>query len=130
MSRKFLTSIIAKVLTGLDDPILPLDAVNKQWVDPKLVPNGGTYKQTLKKSSNVDYEYEWADEDDRMKKIIDEINKNLMYIGTAQPGSATSAAVWAIQRVQFIGDDTFIYWANSVNTFTNTWDDRLTYSYD
>lgn len=129
MARKFLTGIISKFITGLDDPILPTDAVNKKWVDPKLVPSGGLYKQRLIKSSDIDYEYEWADEDDRMKKIVDEIDSTLMYIGSAQPGTTNNSSTWSIQKIEFLGDDIFITWANSVNTFTNIWDDRLTYTY-
>lgn len=129
MAKKFLSGIISKYITGLDDPLLLTDAVNKRWVEPKLIPNGGNYKQRLVKSSDSDYDFEWADEDDRMKKIVDDINSDLMYVGTCQPGSLLSDPVWAIQRIEFIGEDVFVTWADSINTFSNIWDNRLSYTY-
>ena len=52
---------------------------------------------------------------------------NLVYLGKAVPGSASSAAAWQIKRynksaghMSFADDDT---------TFTKIWDDRTSYTY-
>jgi hypothetical protein len=105
MAKRFLSGINTEYVTGLENPLLPADATNKQYVDNLI---------------NRKY----------MKKYVDEINKNLLYIGEANPGSADNAPVWAISRVVFDGDDVEITWANATNSFTNVWDDRLTYTYD
>jgi len=36
MARKFLTTIIAKMVTDLDDPLLNKDAVNLQYLNQRL----------------------------------------------------------------------------------------------
>lgn len=105
MTKRFLSGVSSDYVTGLEGPLLPSDATNKQYVDNLI---------------NRKY----------MKKFIDEINKDLLYIGEAEPGTDPASALWAIQRVVFDGDDVEIKWANATNGFTNVWDDRLTYTYD
>jgi hypothetical protein len=62
-------------------------------------------------------------------KLIDTVG-NLTYIGEATPGSATSAAVWRIKRVDDKGaDDLDIRWADGTADFTKVWDDRATFTY-
>lgn len=52
---------------------------------------------------------------------------NLVYLGKALPGSATSDAAWQIKRYnKSAGTMTF---ADDVTTFTKTWDDRTSYTY-
>ncbi len=63
------------------------------------------------------------------KTYIDEISKTLSYIGYALPGTATSSASWKILKLEVISNDTFKTFANGVSTFTNIWDNRLSYTY-
>lgn len=53
------------------------------------------------------------------------------YLGKAPVGSATSAAAWQIQKLDFGADgDVTVTWADGDAAFNNIWDDRasLTYS--
>lgn len=60
-------------------------------------------------------------------KFIDDITP-LMYVGEAVPGTATSAASWRIQLVDFTNNpDIIVKWAGS--GFTNVWDDRASLTY-
>ena len=60
----------------------------------------------------------------------DYIDAATSYRGEAYPGSATSAAVWRIQRITITGDDIAIEWADGSDALNQVWDDRasLTYS--
>ena len=52
---------------------------------------------------------------------------NLVYLGKALPGSATSDAAWQIKRYnKSAGHMSF---ADDVTTFTKTWDARTSYTY-
>ena len=52
---------------------------------------------------------------------------NLVYLGKATPGTATSSASWQIKRYnKSAGHMSF---ADDVTTFTKTWDNRTSYSY-
>jgi hypothetical protein len=64
------------------------------------------------------------------KTIIDEVNKNLSYVGDSEPSTATSASLWKIRRIQTIGTVTTIAYADGNSDFDNIWDNRasLTYS--
>ncbi len=60
---------------------------------------------------------------------LDEVGA-LTYVGSALPGSAESAAVWQIMRMDETADpDLTILWADGDNQFDNVWDDRLGLSY-
>lgn len=50
-----------------------------------------------------------------------------LYIGKAVIASATSAAVWQVQRITQA--DTTILWADGDASFNNVWDDRASLSY-
>lgn len=64
------------------------------------------------------------------KTIVDEVSATVMYVGYAQPGSSTAAAVWKIQKFVFgSGDDMDKLHADGNKNFDKVWDDRLTYSY-
>jgi hypothetical protein len=60
MAKLFLSGIRSKFITDLDDPILPLDGVNKQYVDIVAVPSGGNTGQCLVKLSDSNYDTGWS----------------------------------------------------------------------
>jgi len=63
---------------------------------------------------------------------IDEAANGITYVGKAQPGSATSAAVWQICRIDESGTtevELIITWADGNKNFDKIWDNRTTYSY-
>lgn len=60
--------------------------------------------------------------------IVDEASATITYVGKALPGTATSSALWQIQRIDTTGDLT-IKWADGVADFTKVWDDRATITY-
>jgi len=62
MARRFLSGIDAEFVKNLEDPLLPLDAVNKQYVDFRIMPVGGLTGQVLAKSTNDDYDTEWINQ--------------------------------------------------------------------
>jgi hypothetical protein len=53
----------------------------------------------------------------------------LIYRGEATPGSLESAAVWRIQRIDIVGTDFTILYADGNNNFDNIWNNRATLSY-
>jgi len=55
---------------------------------------------------------------------------DVTYVGTADPGSLTSAAVWQIKKIteQLDGDITILF-ADGDDLYDNVWDDHLTLSY-
>lgn len=63
------------------------------------------------------------------KTIIDEASATITYIGEADLGSATSAAVWRIKRISVAGSITTIEFADSNANFDNIWDNRAALSY-
>lgn len=57
-------------------------------------------------------------------------NGDLLYLGRAQIGTATSEAAWQIRKLTYsAGDLTGITWAQATDAFTNEWDERANYSY-
>lgn len=63
-------------------------------------------------------------------KQVDFIDDDHFYIGEADPGSASSSAVWRIKYVVIAGDgDVSTTWADGDALFDNVWDDRATLSY-
>lgn len=63
------------------------------------------------------------------KTIIDEVSKNLSYVGDALPSTTTSVALWKIRRIQTIGTVTTVAYADGNSLFDNIWDDRLSLTY-
>ena len=65
-------------------------------------------------------------------RLID-TEDNIKYIGEADAGTDTASALWRIKRAEFMidpdTDDIEIKWAEGTTAFTNTWDDRATYTY-
>jgi hypothetical protein len=71
-----------------------------------------------------------SEEDVAYKKLVDFIDENTFYIGQAQPGTATSAALWRIKKVTIAVDgDVAELWANGSGNFDNIWDNRASLSY-
>ncbi len=66
------------------------------------------------------------------KKVDFVDSSDLIYIGEATPGTATSAASWRIQRINTndgTNNDIAIQWADGNANFDNVWDDHLTITY-
>ena len=62
--KRFLTGLRAPYLTDLADPLMPLDAANRQWVLSLLVasehvPPGGATGDVLTKATGADYDTAW-----------------------------------------------------------------------
>jgi len=51
------------------------------------------------------------------------------YVGEALPGTATTEAKWRIKRIETVGEDFNILWADGDANFNNVWDDRATFTY-
>lgn len=66
----------------------------------------------------------------KLSKRNDFVGDTIMYKGEAQPGSAESAAVWCISRIEFMPDgDVIEKFANGSAAYENVWDDRATLGY-
>ena len=67
------------------------------------------------------------------KQYTYDSNGNLQYEGFAVPGSATSAAVWAIRKFTYTAMSPYQTltetWANGSGSFTNVFDNRASLSY-
>ena len=61
--------------------------------------------------------------------IIDVASATIEYYGAAVPGTATSAALWRIQRKSVSGNVTTYAWAGGAATYVNVWDNRASFSY-
>jgi len=61
---------------------------------------------------------------------LDEAGSGITYVGEATPGSANSAAVWRIKRLdESVATDLTILWADGNSSFDNVWSDRASLSY-
>jgi hypothetical protein len=58
-----------------------------------------------------------------LRLATDSANSNLEYVGEAQPGTATSAALWRIKRIDSTAG-VVIQWADGNASFDNIWDNR------
>ncbi len=61
-------------------------------------------------------------------KLID-VSGVYTYVGEALPGTGTSEAKWRIKRIEELGDDYNILWANGTSDFDKVWNDRATFTY-
>ncbi len=62
--------------------------------------------------------------------LVDNDGNGFTYVGFAIPGSATSAAIWKIKRVdESVLNDVKIEWADGNISFDNVWDNRAGLSY-
>jgi len=53
----------------------------------------------------------------------------ISYIGEALAGSATNAAAWRIKKLEEVGNDVTVTWADGNTNFDNIWDNHLTLTY-
>ncbi len=60
---------------------------------------------------------------------IDEASSTITYIGKATIGSATSSAVWQIQKISVSGNVTSFEFADGDDNFDNIFDNRASLSY-
>ncbi len=60
---------------------------------------------------------------------VDEPSGTVTYVGKTFPGTATSAALWQIQKIFVVGTETIIDFADSDAKFDNVWDDRAGLTY-
>jgi len=56
--------------------------------------------------------------------LIDELNPNVIYRGYAAPGSKTSDAVWAVQKITLVRGVISYTWAAGSKAFASIWDNR------
>ena len=68
-------------------------------------------------------------EDRQLIIRVDTVSDVLLYVGKAIPGTATSAALWRIQEITVVGDETIILWADGNTDFDNIWNNRAALSY-
>ena len=54
---------------------------------------------------------------------------NIIYMGVAAIGSATSAAVWQIHRINTTGGNVSVDYADGNENFDNIWDNRASLTY-
>ena len=74
-----------------------------------------------------------ATEEEMFAQQVDFVTKDLIFRAEAAPGTATSAALWRIRRLDIDNaskGDVATTWADGNDNFDNVWDDRaiLTYS--
>lgn len=60
---------------------------------------------------------------------LDSVGSGITYVGSADPGTATSAAGWQVKRLTEAGPDISIEWADGDALFNNVWDNRASLSY-
>lgn len=73
-----------------------------------------------------------ATEEEMFAQQVDFIGNDLIYRAEADPGAATSAAVWRIRKIDIDNPsqgDIATTWADGNANFDNVWDDRLGLSY-
>ncbi len=68
------------------------------------------------------------DQDLALNVQTDSVDSNIQYIGKAAIGSATSAAVWQIARIDSTTGQ-IMTWAGGSDSFTNIFDNRESLSY-
>jgi len=62
--------------------------------------------------------------------LLEYTGNNLIYIGRAAPGTASSAAKWQIKKLTYSGNNlTATGYASGDDAFIYVWDDRAGYSY-
>lgn len=71
----------------------------------------------------------WSIYNSGAPNLTDVVSENLQYLGWGQPGSATNAPLWRIQRISKTGTVTSITWADGNQNFDNIWDNRASLNY-
>lgn len=59
----------------------------------------------------------------------EKVSSSLAYLGKAAPGSLTSNAVWAIDRIDIAGENVVVTQAQGDPSFSYIWDNRASYIY-
>lgn len=80
---------------------------------------------------------EWADKGTYMANenltsaMAYDVNGNLIYLGTAEPGAATSDSAWRIKKMTYNASNqiTNVQWPSASTLFSFVWDNRATYTY-
>ena len=73
-----------------------------------------------------------ATEEEMFAQQVDFVDKDLIFRAEAEPGTATSAALWRIRRLDIDNTskgDVATTWADGNSDFDNVWDDRAILSY-
>lgn len=60
---------------------------------------------------------------------VDDVSATLTYIGEAAVGASPSSPVWRIQRVEVVGSETRIQYANGSTSWNSAWDNRASLTY-
>jgi len=92
------------------------------YVDVKVNPSGAL-KTDATISGNVSTESAIY-----YKRLDDTTTLNMIYIGEATPGTATSASTWRIKRLD-VSAGLIIQWADS-GDFTQVWNNRASLTYN
>ena len=68
--------------------------------------------------------------EENIRRLDYDGNHNVIYAGVAEPGTAASAAGWAIQRYTYTaGDLTLVEWAGGTRRMGSIWDNRAGLAY-
>lgn len=102
-----------KLSSVVGDSILIFDPTKKKFVVESFV----NILDRLKAELEVQY-----------NKLIDQ-DGAFYYIGEALPGTDTTEQKWRIKRIEQVGEDFNILWAEGTAEFDKVWDDRLTFTY-
>lgn len=95
--------------------------------------NGESAYQIAVRNGFVGTEQEWlaslgGSQVDYTQRI-DEASATVTYIGKADPGSSEASAVWQIKKIEVIGAETEITWADGDVEFNNVWNNRASLTY-
>lgn len=60
---------------------------------------------------------------------IDDVSSTLTYVGEAPVGAADTDEVWRISRIQIIGTETIIKYADGSTGWNHKWTDRASLTY-
>lgn len=70
-----------------------------------------------------------GDDSEQLLTFVDTANSDYIYIGSASIGTATSASLWQIKRVNLSTTEIKIQYADSDSNFDNIWDNRASLIY-
>jgi len=97
----------------VDNAILIYDPSKKKFIADSFV----NVLDRLKAELEVQY-----------NRLID-VEGSYTYVGEALPGTGESDAKWRIKRIEEVGDDFNILWAEGSANFDRIWDDRASFTY-
>ena len=97
----------------VDNAILIYDPTKKVFIADSFV----NVLDRLKAELEVQY-----------NRLID-VEGSYTYVGEALPGTGEGEAKWRIKRIEEIGDDFNILWADGDADFNNIWNDRTSFTY-